>query len=82
MYATIQQAFPKARMVSGRLHSIRGIDADIQHYEKQECSLFFKSVIETIQNNYASIINYFDNRSTNVSTESFNAKIKALRAQF
>ncbi|WGH77100.1 transposase [Tenacibaculum tangerinum] len=27
-------------------------------------------------------MNYFDNRSTNTSAESFNAKIKAFRAQF
>ncbi|WP_417764995.1 transposase [Sphingobacterium composti] len=26
--------------------------------------------------------NYFDNRSTNASAESFNAKIKAFRSQF
>lgn len=43
---------------------------------------FFKSVIQTMQNNYRDIINYFDNRSTNASAESFNAKIKAFRAQF
>lgn len=28
------------------------------------------------------ILNYFDNRSTNASAESFNAKVKAFRAQF
>ena len=28
------------------------------------------------------ILNYFHNRSTNASAESFNAKIKAFRAQF
>ena len=32
--------------------------------------------------NYQSILNYFDNRSTNASSESFNAKVKAFRAQF
>jgi transposase len=42
---------------------------------------FFRSVIETMQNNYAYICNYFENRSTNASAESFNAKIKAFRAQ-
>lgn len=31
---------------------------------------------------YMNILNYFDNRSTNASAESFNAKIKAFRAQF
>ncbi len=42
----------------------------------------FNSVINTIQVNYRTILNYFDNRSTNASAESFNAKIKAFRAQF
>ncbi|MEG1700297.1 MAG: transposase, partial [Alistipes sp.] len=53
-------------------------------YEKVErlgCK-FFHSVIDTMQNNYATILNYFDHRSTNASAESFNAKIKAFRAQF
>lgn len=43
---------------------------------------FFNSVINTMKNNYATIVNYFDNRSTNDSAESFNAKVKAFRAQF
>lgn len=43
---------------------------------------FFNSVIATMQNNYDTIVNYFDNRSTNASAESFNAKVKAFRSQF
>ncbi len=43
---------------------------------------FFKSVIDTMQNNYGTICNYFENRSTNAAAESFNAKVKAFRAQF
>ncbi|WP_430615688.1 transposase [Flavobacterium sp. JP2137] len=42
----------------------------------------FNTVVNTIQLNYQSILNYFDNRSTNASAESFNAKIKAFRTQF
>ena len=42
----------------------------------------FNTISRTIQNNYETILNYFDNRSTNASAESFNAKIKAFRAQF
>lgn len=38
--------------------------------------------MNTIRINYQGIINYFENRSTNASAESFNAKIKAFRAQF
>ena len=42
----------------------------------------FNTVARTVQNHYQIILNYFDNRSTNASAESFNAKIKAFRAQF
>ncbi|WP_198342139.1 transposase [Polaribacter sp. SA4-10] len=42
----------------------------------------FNTIARTISIHYQNILNYFDNRSTNASTESFNAKIKAFRAQF
>ncbi|NKI25344.1 transposase [Arenibacter sp. 6A1] len=42
----------------------------------------FQTVANRISINYRSILNYFINRSTNASAESFNAKIKAFRAQF
>jgi transposase len=42
----------------------------------------FNSIANTIHINYRSILNYFINRSTNASAESFNTKIKAFRAQF
>lgn len=42
----------------------------------------FNSIANTINLNYRSILNYFINRSTNASAESFNAKIKAFRTQF
>ena len=41
----------------------------------------FKTIAETIQANYEQILNFFNNRSTNASAESFNAKIKSFRAQ-
>lgn len=55
-----------------------------QWYNKVERSDFkvFNTVIRTIQQHYISILNYFDNRSTNASAESFNSKIKAFRLQF
>lgn len=43
---------------------------------------YFKSVMETMQNNYQTITNYFENRATNAAAESFNAKVKAFRSQF
>lgn len=42
----------------------------------------FNKISRTIMNHYKTILNYFDNRSTNASAESFNAKIKAFRSQF
>lgn len=42
----------------------------------------FNTVVNTIQLNYQTILNYFDNRSTNASAESFNAKIKSFRSLF
>lgn len=39
-------------------------------------------VIDTFENHNVTIINYFEERLTNASAESFNAKIKALRSQF
>ena len=42
----------------------------------------FNTIANTITINYRTILNYFINRSTNASAESFNAKIKAFRAQF
>ncbi|MCK9625719.1 MAG: transposase [Bacteroidales bacterium] len=40
----------------------------------------FNTIYVTIYSHYDKILNYFNNRNTNVSAESFNAKIKAFRA--
>lgn len=40
----------------------------------------FRTVSRSIQTHYLNILNFFNNRSTNASAESFNAKIKAFRA--
>ena len=42
----------------------------------------FNTIARTMAIHYKNILNYFDNRSTNASAESFNAKIKAFRLQF
>ncbi|WP_083961549.1 transposase, partial [Salinimicrobium terrae] len=57
----------------------------LAHWYKQVEDTGFKAfntVANSIQLNYRSILNYFQNRSTNASAESFNAKIKAFRSQF
>ena len=53
-------------------------------YDKVEKSKFksFNTIAKSIQEHYLTILNYFDNRSTNASAESFNAKIKAFRSSF
>lgn len=55
-----------------------------QWYDKIELSKIdsFGTVARSIQANYLSILNFFDNRSTNAAAESFNAKIKAFRSSF
>ena len=40
----------------------------------------FNTISATVYTHYTTILNFFDNRSTNASAESFNAKIKAFRA--
>ena len=52
-----------------------------QWYNKVEEAGFssFSTIADTIQSHYQSILNFFDNRSTNASAESFNAKLKAFR---
>jgi transposase len=40
----------------------------------------FNTISATIYTHYPNILNFFDNRSTNASAESFNAKIKAFRS--
>ena len=40
----------------------------------------FRTVSRSVQTHYINILNFFNNRSTNASAESFNAKIKAFRA--
>ncbi len=40
----------------------------------------FNTISATVYSHYPTILNFFDNRSTNASAESFNAKIKAFRA--
>lgn len=42
----------------------------------------FESVARSIAAHHPNILHYFDNRSTNASAESLNAKIKAFRAIF
>ncbi len=53
-----------------------------QWYNKVDESGFksFNTIAASIYSHYKEVLNSFDNRSTNASAESFNAKIKSFRA--
>lgn len=56
----------------------------LAHWFKEVEQSGFKSfsvLMKTIMNHYNDILNYFEQRSTNASAESFNAKIKNFRLQ-
>ena len=87
-YADIQQAFQLSqslRSIYNRSKTKEVAYTQLAHwYREVEESGFksFNTIVNTISLNYRSILNYFNHRSTNASAESFNAKIKAFRAQF
>lgn len=60
-----------------RLKLARWYD-ELEHFDP----IRFKTVIDTFATHSDTIVNYFNDRLTNASAESFNAKIKDLRRQF
>lgn len=73
------------RNIFNKATSIQIAYTKLAHWYKEVEQTGFKAfntIANTITINYRSILNYFINRSTNASAESFNAKIKAFRAQF
>lgn len=88
IYPDLEKAYRMSRKLSHIFSSTKekelGYTRLAQWYDQVEKAGMkaFSSVRRTIQNHYITILNYFDNRSTNASAESFNAKIKALRSQF
>lgn len=87
-YPALEQAYRLSRDLSKIFTTTKekevGFTRLARWYEKVEKAELksFRTVRKTIENHYSTILNYFDNRSTNASAESFNAKIKALRSQF
>lgn len=88
LYPDIQQAYA----ISQRLTAIFNETTDkvlamtkLAKWHEQVSRSGFKSfntISRSIENHYRTILNYFDNRSTNASAESFNAKIKNFRSRF
>ncbi len=87
-YPAIEKAYSLSRQLSWIFNSttdkLYAFARLAKWNEKVEQSGFksFNTVSRTIILHHKKILNYFDNRSTNASAESFNAKIKAFRSQF
>lgn len=67
----------KSTLQEARLNLARWYN-DVEAFAEDE----FNHVLETFENHNRTILNYFEERLTNASAESFNAKIKAFRTQF
>lgn len=87
-YPTLEQAYKLSMQLGHIYHFVKDKGVAFTKlaawYDRVEKSGFesFNVVAKSIQAHYLNILNYFDNRSTNASAESFNAKIKAFRASF
>lgn len=87
-YPDIKKAYELSQSLRNIFSETRGkiyATTRLARWHEQVAKSGFKSfntVSRTIMNHYQTILNYFDNRSTNASAESFNAKIKAFRSQF
>jgi transposase len=88
LYPDIERAYELSQGLSHIFENTTNKDVarlKLAHwYNKVENSGFksFNTIAKSIQIHYQAILNYFNNRSTNASAESFNAKIKEFRAQF
>ena len=88
LYPDIQKAYNLTQdlrnIFEKKTDKIIGFAKLAKWHEKVNQSGFksFNTISRSIINHYQTILNYFDNRSTNASAESFNAKIKAFRSQF
>jgi len=87
------ELYPDIKKAYSLTHSLRMIFSTIKHkgvaytklakwFNDVTDSEFksFNTISATVYAHYPNILNFFDNRSTNASAESFNAKIKAFRA--
>lgn len=87
-YPDLEEAYNLSMKLGEIYHTVKdkgvGLTRLAKWYDEVERSGFksFGTVSRSIQNNYQYILNFFDNRSTNASAESFNAKIKAFRSSF
>ncbi|WP_348636625.1 transposase [Mariniflexile litorale] len=87
-YPSIEKCYNLAQQLSNIYQTNTNKDVarlKLAHwYENVQKSGFksFNTISKSLQIHHNSILNYFNNRSTNASAESFNAKIKEFRSQF
>jgi transposase len=87
-YPSLEQAYKLVMQLGSIYHHVKlkgvAFSKLAAWYDRVEKAGFesFNVVVRSIQSHYLNILNYFENRSTNASAESFNAKIKAFRASF
>jgi transposase len=88
LYPDIQKAYDLAQELRNIFETttdkIIGLERLARWHERVNQSRFksFNTISRSIMTHYQSILNYFDNRSTNASAASFNTKIKGVRSQF
>lgn len=87
-YPDIKKAYYLSMRLGLIYHQCRHKDTALTRlarwYDEVDKSGFlaFSRVVRSIQTHYLEIINFFEKRSTNAASESFNAKIKSFRSQF
>lgn len=88
LYPKIEEAYTLAQQLTyiyeNNYDSEVAITKLAHWYDKVERASFkaFNTVSKSIQLHYQNIVNFFNNRSTNASAESFNAKLKSFRSEF
>lgn len=88
LYPSIEKCYNLAQQLSNIYQTNTNKDVarlKLAHWYENVQQYGFKSfntISKSLQIHHNSILNYFNNRSTNASAESFNAKIKEFRAQF
>ena len=86
-YPDIKKAYYLSMRLGLIYHQVQSADIALTRlahwYDQVDKSGFlsFGTVARTIQTHYLNIVGFFKRRSTNAANESFNAKIKAFRAQ-
>lgn len=85
-YPQLEKGYKLTMQLKGIYHTTKNKNIALTRlakwYEEVEKTGFqhFNTAKTSIAAHYQTIINFFDNRSTNASAESFNAKIKAFRS--